>query len=287
MARNPEGKDARPPLIVALALSTHPGPALAVTLVTVLLGIGAGLDPLRLTVIGLALLFDQASVGLSNDWIDAGRDTAVGRNDKPIARGWVSSSNVRLWAFVTAGVAIAVTIPLGLEATGAHTAALFSAWSYNVWLKRTYLSVLPFALSFGLLPLIVTLARPEPALAAPWAIGAGALLGVAAHFSNVLPDFADDRATGIRGLPHLVGRRLSGIIIGAALIAASALIVFNPESARSPLQLASFAVTGALALATATLTFVSQPTRLIFQLIIAAALINVATLAFGGTRFFN
>jgi 4-hydroxybenzoate polyprenyltransferase len=286
MAQSAGGKDARPPLIVALALSTHPGPALAVTLVTVLLGIGAGLDPLRLTIIGLALLFDQASVGLSNDWIDADRDTAVGRNDKPIARGWVSARTVRLWAFVTAGVAISLTIPLGLGATIAHAAALLSAWSYNAWLKRSFVSVLPFALSFGLLPLIVTLARPEPSLAAPWAIGAGALLGIAAHFSNVLPDFADDRATGVRGLPHLVGRRFSGIVIAAALIAASALIVFNPDSARGALQLVSFAVTAALALATAALTFVSRPTRLLFQLIITAALINVATLAFGGTHFF-
>jgi 4-hydroxybenzoate polyprenyltransferase len=286
MARSPEGKDARPPVVVALALSTHPGPALAVTLVTVLLGIGAGLDPLRLSIIGLALLFDQASVGLSNDWIDAKRDTAVGRADKPIARGWVPAATVRLWAFVTAGIAIALTVPLGVEATVVHTAALFSAWSYNVWLKRSYLSVLPFALSFGLLPLIVTLARPEPALAAPWALGAGALLGVAAHFSNVLPDFADDRATGIRGLPHLIGRKFSGVIIAVALSVASALIVFSPDSPRGPLAVAAFVVTTALAATAATIAIVSPPRRILFQLIILGALLNVVMLAFGGTRFY-
>jgi hypothetical protein len=49
---------------------------------------------------------------------------------------------------------------------------------------------------------LVTLALPEPALASPWAFAAGALLGVAAHFANVLPDLDDDRATGVRGLPQ-------------------------------------------------------------------------------------
>ena len=71
----------------ALARSTHPGPGLAVTVVAVLLGVAVGLEPWRVAVLGLAMLFDQVSVGLSNDWIDADRDRAVGRTDKPVARG--------------------------------------------------------------------------------------------------------------------------------------------------------------------------------------------------------
>ena len=69
-------------------------------------------------------------------------------------------------------------------------------------------SVLPYIVSFGLLPLIVTLALPTPTTAALWAMGMGALLGVAAHFTNVVPDLDDDRRTGVRGLPHLLGPRV-------------------------------------------------------------------------------
>ena len=34
-------------------------------------------------------------------------------------------------------------------------------------------------------------------------------LGVAAHFLNTLPDFDDDAATGIQGLPHRIGATAS------------------------------------------------------------------------------
>ena len=103
-----------------------------------------------------------------------------------------------------------------------------SAWSYNLGLKSTPFSVLPYIVSFGLLPLIVTLALPTPMPAAPWAMGMGALLGIAAHFTNVVPDLEDDRRTGVRGLPHALGRRFSGIATFLALTAASVVAVLGP-----------------------------------------------------------
>src|SRR5262245_18911915 len=72
-----------PQKVVALGRSTHPAPAIAVTVITVLLGVSTGLELWRVAVLGLAMVLDQASVGLSNDWIDAERDRAVGRTDKP------------------------------------------------------------------------------------------------------------------------------------------------------------------------------------------------------------
>ncbi len=95
----------RPNRIAALALSTHPGPAVAVTAIAVILGIGVGLEPWRVMVLGVAFLLNQASVGLSNDWLDADRDRAVGRTDKPVARGDLSPAAARNAAFVTAGFA--------------------------------------------------------------------------------------------------------------------------------------------------------------------------------------
>src|SRR5215217_7180682 len=88
----------------ALTLSTHPGPAAGVTAITVLLAIAAGLEPWRVLLLGLVMALDQASVGLSNDWIDADRDRAVGRADKPVARGDVPA---RLARDVAIGAAIA------------------------------------------------------------------------------------------------------------------------------------------------------------------------------------
>ena len=270
-----------PPTAVALALSTHPGPTVAVTLVTAILGVGAGLDAGRTALVAFAMLLGQVSVGLSNDWIDAQRDAEVGRLDKPIARGWVRVATVRAASVVTAVLAVLLTLPLGWGATLVHVVFLASAWSYNLWLKRTPLSVLPFVVSFGLLPALVTLSGLPPVLAQPWALGAGALLGVAAHFANVLPDLDDDRATGIVGLPHRLGRRASGAVIAASLAAASLLVVLAPGNPDAVRWL-GLALTLGLAVVCAALAIVRPPTRLLFQLIMAAALLDVVLLALAG-----
>ena len=268
----------------ALFASSHPGPTLAVTTVTIALAIGAGLEPWRVAVLGAAMLFDQLSVGLSNDWIDARRDKAVGRTDKPIATGAISTSVVRASAIVCAVLAIALTIPLGPAATLLHVTVLTSAWLYNAWLKNTALSVAPWVLSFGLLPTLVTMSNSTPMFAAWWACGAGALLGTAAHFANVLPDLEADRVTGIHGLPHRLGLRTSGLVIAFALGAASALLYFGVPGLVQAIGLALGVV---LAIASVVLVLRGSATRLLFRLIIVAALADVIVLASsGGSLYF-
>ena len=56
----------------------------------------------------------------------------------------------------------------------------------------------------------------------------GAMLGVAAHFTNVVPDLDDDRRTGVRGLPHALGRVWGGVVTFLALVAAAVLAVVGP-----------------------------------------------------------
>ncbi|MEP6480998.1 MAG: UbiA family prenyltransferase [Rhodoglobus sp.] len=272
-----------PSRVAALARSTHPGPAVAVSAIAVILGIGVGLEPWRLVLLGLAFLANQASVGLSNDWIDADRDRAVGRSDKPVAAGLVSKTAARNAAFATATLAIVLTIPLGWPATVAHAVFIVSAWMYNAGLKSTPLSVLPYIVSFGLLPLIVTLAMHSPTPCSPWALLAGALLGVSAHFANVLPDLDDDRATGVRGLPHRAGARASGLVIAGALAGASASIVLGLGAA-PVYSYVGLGLSVLLAAGCAVLVLRGRPTRLVFRLIISGALLDVVLLALSGGR---
>jgi 4-hydroxybenzoate polyprenyltransferase len=269
--------------LAALALSTHPGPGVAVSAIAVILGFGVGLEAWRLVLLGLAFLANQASVGLSNDWLDYDRDRAVGRSDKPAAMGRISASSVRNAAFVMAPLAVALTIPLGWQATATHAAFIVSAWAYNAGLKGTALSVLPYIVSFGLLPLVVTLSSAQPALASPWAMLAGALLGVSAHFANVLPDLEDDAATGVRGLAHRVGPRTAGLVIAGALAAASLSVVLGLGDPQ-PYAWVGLALTLVLAVACAALVLAGRSTRLIFRLIIAAAVLDVVLLALSGAR---
>ncbi len=261
--------------------STHPGPSVAVTAVAVFLGIGLGLDAARLTILGVAVLLQQFSVGLSNDWMDAERDRRVGRTDKPIAAGLVSVSVARVVSFALAALSMLVTLPLGWPATVAHLGFLAAGWGYNLGLKATPASVIAYCVGFGLLPVVVTLALPNPALPAPWVVATGALLGVAAHFANALPDLEDDRALGIRGLPQRLGHRYSVAVVGCSLLVAGALVLVGAQTF-TPARLIAVAVACALAAASWWLGLTRPPSRLLFRLIMLAALVIVGLLGLSG-----
>jgi 4-hydroxybenzoate polyprenyltransferase len=240
------------------------------------------LSPLRLVILGLVIITNQASIGWSNDWLDAERDRIVGRQDKPVALGLVRARTVRACAIGAAVASVAVSVLLGPWAAIANTVFIASAWSYNSGLKATPFSVVPYLVSFGLLPQIVSLSRPDAAQAAWWAIGMGALLGAGAHFANVLPDFDDDRRTGVRGLPHRLGRTASGFLVVVSLVAASVLAVVGLDDEVRWVAWVGLAATTGIAVACLVLLRTRTPTRLMFSLIILAALINVALLALSG-----
>ncbi len=265
-----------------LARSTHPVPGLAVTAVAVLLGVAVGLEWWRVVLLGLAIALDQASVGLSNDALDAHRDREAGRTDKPVARGNIGSGPVWIAAVAAAALGLAVTLPLGILALAAHAIALGSAWLYNAVAKSTPVSVLPYIVSFGLLPAIATLASPAPVWPQWWAMAAGALLGVAAHVANVLPDLDDDRRTGVRGLPHRLGPRPSLVIAWAALVLAAVAVAYG--SRFTIVASAGLAVSVVLAIAGVGIAWRRGAGRWLFLLVIVAALVDVVLLVLAGHR---
>lgn len=271
-----------PSKAAALARSSHPGPSLAVTIISIGLGIGAGLDAPRLVILGLAMLAGQLSVGLSNDWIDADRDTEVGRTDKPIALGCISAAAVRNAALVCAGLTIALALPLGWATVLVLGVAVGGAWLYNAWLKKSVFSIVPYLFGFGALPAIATLSRPIPAAPALWALGVGALLGAAGHFANTLPDLEGDAATGVRGLPQVLGRRWSSALTYLVLLGASVLEFFGTGGLGFlPGELGLLA---SLIIAVIGGAMILRPTRWHFRMIILAAMIDVVLLILSGHR---
>lgn len=271
-----------PPKIVALARSTHPGPSIAVTVITVLLGFGAGLDAVRLVFLGLAMLAGQLSVGLSNDWLDAERDRAVGRSDKPVALGWISVRAVRAAAWACAAAMAVLALPLGWPALTTIVVAIALAWVYNAGLKKTVFSIVPYILSFGALPAIATLSRATPEAPATWALGVGGLLGAAAHFANTLPDLDDDAATGVTGLPQRLGCRWSSALTYVVLLAASVLEFFGTGGIG--FVPADIGLGFSIVIAIVGLSIILRPTRWHFRFIILAALVDVVVLVFAGSR---
>jgi 4-hydroxybenzoate polyprenyltransferase len=266
--------------VVALVRACHPEPSLAVTSITTGLALSAGRGG-GSGWVAAALLSGQLSIGWCNDWIDADRDRTTERRDKPAARGELSPATVRTAAFTAAAACVPLSLAMGRDAGLLHLAAVAVAWAYNLRLKSTALSWLPYALAFGAIPSIVTLGLPGSPWAPAWATTAGALLGVGAHLANVLPDLADDAATGVRGLPHRIGERWSAALSALLLLAATAVLAVGPKDA---------GVTGAVALAgaaavTATgLVLARRPgSRAPFRAAIVVAAVDVALLLAGGS----
>jgi 4-hydroxybenzoate polyprenyltransferase len=281
----------------SLLLSSHPGPTAAVTLLCLVLGVAIGLEPWRLLVLTLAVVAGQLSIGFSNDAIDAARDTAVGRADKPIVTGAISRRTVGLASAVALAVALVLSLVLGPAMLLAHVVVIAGGWAYNAWLKRTAFSVLPFVVSFGTLPSLATLSAADPRLAAAWAGLTGAVLGVSIHFTNALPDLADDRRTGVSGLPHRLGRRPAGVVAFAALAVGAVVVLVGPLMAgggagggrggASPVAVVGFVVTLALAATGASLAVRRPAHRILFRLVMAAGLLIAVQLALGGVRLLS
>ncbi|MCW2523711.1 MAG: UbiA prenyltransferase [Frankiales bacterium] len=212
----------------ALALSCHPGPCLVVTAVAAGLAAVADNSALRTVLVAAAVLSGQLSIGWSNDLLDRARDAAVHRADKPVSAGAVSPRTV---AIATTGSLLAAAVLAGVLGWWAGLITLLgvaAGWSYNLGLKATALSPLPYLVGFATLPATATLARPDHPWPPWWAVLAAGLLGVAAHFGNVLPDLDDDAATGVRGLAHRLGAPVSAAAGPAILIAASFILVLAP-----------------------------------------------------------
>jgi 4-hydroxybenzoate polyprenyltransferase len=226
-------------LLAALGRSCHPAPSLAVTVfagvLSVLVGNTAGTTVL---LVG-AVLAGQLSIGWSNDLIDAERDRRSGRADKPLA---ADPAARRAVALATGGAVITTTglsLALGVIAGLVHLAAVACGWAYNIGLKSTLVSWLPFALAFGALPAVATFALPDRSAPATWVLVAGGLLGVAAHLANVVPDIEDDRATAVVGFAHRIGPRVALLLAAILAAASTAVVALGPPGSPSGLDWAA------------------------------------------------
>jgi 4-hydroxybenzoate polyprenyltransferase len=270
-----------PVLARALVLATHPAPAFAVTVVATLLAVAAGVPPGRVVLLCAAVLAGQASIGWSNDWLDADRDRAVGRSDKPVVQGGVRPEVLRSAALGAAVVAVVVSLVLGLAPGVLLLTLVGSGWAYNAGLKRTVASGLGYVVGFGALPAGVVAAAPGTPAAPWWLVAAGAALGGAAHLANVAPDLEDDAATGVRGLPHRLGPRVSALVGALLLGGASLALVVGPEG---PPTAAGWTVLAVAVPAVVLAALAGSPRfrRAAFPAILLLTVLDVVLLLLGG-----
>jgi 4-hydroxybenzoate polyprenyltransferase len=204
-------------------LASHAGPTATVTTISYLLA--SSLLP-TLTALGIAatVLSGQLVVGWSNDLLDLYQDKRANRADKPLVSGLITSAVLYryLWIDLMVVTVFSLLGPMGIKGGVLHLLAVGSGVSYNLYFKGTKFSWLPYALSFGALPAVIVLAdnRTPPR----WIVASGMMLGIAAHFGNVVKDIESDKLLGIKGLPQIMGDRASRIVAVLALLIASGLM---------------------------------------------------------------
>ena len=202
--------------------AAHFGPTLIVTTTTFLLALSqySIIEALR---VAIAIFAGQLVVGWSNDFIDAPLDIAAQRTKKPIVGKEINIDQLRKSIVIAliAALLLSLISPLGLIGTLIHFLGILSATLYNLKLKSTILSPLPYIVSFGALPWAIYLPTGnQPPL---WLFIDFMLISVAFHFFNVLKDFQWDINQGVLGLPQRLGRNASLVI--SILLVGSAVIV--------------------------------------------------------------
>lgn len=261
-------------LVRILLTASHPGPTAAVTTIAALLCIAVDLDVWRAVLLTVSVFAGQLSIGWGNDLLDLHRDRRIGRTDKPLATGELGLRMVQVAAVLAVGLAALLPLGLGLVPPAAALwLVVVGGQAYNLGVKRTGWSWLPYAVAFGSL-------AAAPGLAAGvdvawWIPVVGSLLGVGAHLVNVLPDLQDDAKTGVSGFPHrLADRRgvhaVSVLAVVLFVIASTIVLIALPFG---PLVV----VAGLLVTALAALALTGEGRRP-FQASMAIALVDVVAL---------
>jgi len=197
--------------ISGLIKATHFGPTFLVVTISFFLS-RVQYQPVDSLRIAIAILAGQCVVGWTNELVDYSLDAAAARSKKPLVGGLVTTNQLRIAISIALFMALLLSLisPLGVIGTLVHALLLLSATMYNLYLKKTVFSVLPYVISFGGLPWAVYLsAGKNPPI---WLVLGFIFFSSSFHFLNVLKDLETDVAQGVLGLPQQVGRTASLLI---------------------------------------------------------------------------
>ena len=230
----------------------------------------------RFVLLLLGMLGGQLAVGALNEWCDREADAAA-KPWKPIPAGLVPASHAL--AITAGGLALMLVAGGLLGPVELLVLAIANGCGlvYDLGVKRTPLSWLPYLVALPLVPIWAWLVMDgfQPRLL--WLYPIGALFIVAIHLAQVLPDIAGDRGRGERGLAVVLGERWTPVALWSAALGTTAIVgVATAFFGRQPAAgLIAAALTGALLLA-ALAFYRRAPDRVqphLFELLTASAVI--------------
>ena len=200
----------------------HPIPSLLTTLAAMGFAwiFGIGLRDGRFWWIGAIMLLVQFSISALNEWADAELDRRA-RRRRPIPLGLVSRGAALSVAVVCAVGAFLLCVlsdlgPFALLLVGVGTAC---GWAYDLLLKATPLSFVPFAIGFPLMPFWIGVLAGRPLTSLLILFLGGSPLATAIHLADAIPDRDRDQESGLKTLAVALGKP------GAEMAAAGLLLL--------------------------------------------------------------
>ena len=164
----------------------------------------------------------QLCIGVINDVVDLPAD-AVAQPYKPLVRGVVRRSTAAWIGVVLGAIGLASAATINLGTLGLGAAALAAGLSYDLGLRRTVLSWVPWWAGMAVLPLASYASAGAIPSRLLVLIPLSALFAIGLQVANALPDIHTDRAAGVQSLPVRVGRNASRWVAPAAVGAAGVL----------------------------------------------------------------
>ena len=211
-------------IIRAYLQASHFGPTVLITVISFVLATRLWWEG-PAYVIAFTVFLGQLLIGWSNDLYDYQDDLTHSRTNKPLVAGTITFSNLRTVTFILLPVAVLANLigPLGIKGGLVYLLGVGCGIAYNFYFKYSAFSPLPYAVACAALPASIyySVDRTPPL----WITTAGALLGVAFHFLNVIKDMKQDQLSQIQGLPQRLGKKKSASIAIALLLTALLVVV--------------------------------------------------------------
>jgi 4-hydroxybenzoate polyprenyltransferase len=223
LSRPPPGWGARARGYLALL---HPFPVALILLAMLAFAFVAARGhpaPTALAWLLASALACQTAIASLNDYCDQALDART-KPTKPLPAGLVSPRAALAIALATVPLTLLCALPLGPVALAAATTHLAGGLAYDLWLKGTVGSFLPFVVAFPALPIWAwaAVAPLDPRLWEAYPLGAPLVIGL--HLADTWPDLEADRAQGVRGLAHRLGPRGTAVLLAACFSAAVLLL---------------------------------------------------------------
>jgi 4-hydroxybenzoate polyprenyltransferase len=221
---------------------------MAVVLFTFALRVPVNYVGFVITAVAIPMLLAQFSIGALNDWADRDRDASGGRM-RPIPMGLITPQVALGVAIACALLALVVSILAG-DGAAASIILLIgigAGWTYDLLMKPTRLSFVPFAIAF---PLMLVWIQQIVVYGPPaWlCFVAGIPLAIAIHLGDAIPDREIDARTGSPTLAVTLGS--SAETVTAGLLLAASLVLGLSSLAARPATAVLIVVFGLVASAT-------------------------------------